>query len=109
MRMLMTVKMSTTEFNVAVKNGSASKTINNILEDCRAEAAYFTSEDGQRTAVLVVNLDDASSIPRLAEPWFLNFNASVDFKPVMTPDDLRKSGLDELGRKWGESRASRKS
>jgi hypothetical protein len=101
MRMLMTVKMSTVEFNGAVKNGTAGKIINRILEECSPEAVYFTSEDGLRTAILVVNLDDASNIPRLAEPWFLNFNASVDFKAVMTPDDLRKAAIDNLGRKWG--------
>jgi hypothetical protein len=101
MRMLMTVKMATSDFNTTVKNGSAGKIINRILEECRPEAVYFTSEEGQRTAILVVNLDDPSNIPRLAEPWFLNFNASVDFKPVMTPDDLRKAAIEDLGRKWG--------
>jgi hypothetical protein len=31
---------------------------------------------------------------------FLTFNASVEFRVVMTPDDLQKAGLDEVGRKW---------
>jgi len=100
MRMLMTVKMATGEFNAAVKNGNAGKIMNRILEECRPEAAYFTDEDGQRTAILVVNIDDPSQIPRFAEPWFLNFNASIQFKIAMTQEDLRKSGLDEIGRKW---------
>jgi hypothetical protein len=102
MRMLMTVKMPTTQFNAVLKNGSASKLINRILEDCKAESVYFTAEEGQRTALLIVNLDNPSHIPRLAEPWFLSFGASVDFKVVMTPEDLRKSALDDLGRKWVE-------
>lgn len=100
MRMLMTVKMPTSDFNTTLKNGNASKLMNRILEDCRPEAVYFTAEEGQRTALLVVNIDDPSQIPRLAEPWFLTFNASVDFKVAMTPDDLKKSALDDLGRKW---------
>jgi len=86
MRMLMTVKMATGEFNAAVKNGNAGKIMNRILEECRPEAAYFT--------------DDPSQIPRFAEPWFLNFNASIQFKIAMTQEDLRKSGLDEIGKKW---------
>jgi hypothetical protein len=32
--------------------------------------------------------------------WFLTFNANVEFKVVMTPDDLKKAGLDEIGKKW---------
>ena len=35
-----------------------------------------------------------------AEPFFLLFNADVEFLPTLTPDDLQKAGLDELGRKW---------
>jgi hypothetical protein len=101
MRMLMTVKLPNTEFNSLVKNGSVGKVMNRILEDCAAEAVYFTEEGGERGAILVVNVDKSSDIPRLAEPWFLNFNATVHFQIAMTPEDLKKSGLEELGRKWG--------
>ena len=100
MRMLMNVKIPNLEFNAAVKNGSASKIMNRIIEECAAEAVYFTEEQGCRACILVVNVDEPSKIPRLAEPWFLSFNAAVEFKIVMTPEDLRKSGLEELGRKW---------
>jgi hypothetical protein len=100
MRMMMTVKMPTAEFNAVLKNGSASKIMNRILEESAAEAVYFTEEQGQRTAILVVNVTEPSQIPRLAEPWFLNFNAAVEFKIAMTPEDLRKAGLEDLGRKW---------
>jgi len=100
MRMLMTVKMPNTEFNAAVRYGSASKTMNRILEGCAAEAIYFTEMQGQRTVLLVLNIDDAAQIPRLAEPWFLSFNASVEFKIAMTPEDLRQASLEELGRNW---------
>ncbi len=61
---------------------------------------YFTEIDGQRCAILIVNVDDPSKIPAYAEPWFLSFEADVKFRPVMTPDDLGRSGLDVLGKKW---------
>ena len=40
----------------------------------------------------MVNIDDPSEIPAIAEPWFLAFNANVRFHPAMTPDDLMKAG-----------------
>ena len=36
-------------------------------------------------------MKDASKIPTFAEPWFLTFNADVEFRAVMTPDDLKTS------------------
>jgi hypothetical protein len=43
---------------------------------------------------------DPSKVPALAEPWFLTFNADVKFEIVMTPADLEKAGLDQLGKRW---------
>ncbi len=40
----------------------------------------------------MVNLDDASQIPAVAEPFFLWLKADVDFVPVMLPEDLAKAG-----------------
>ena len=39
-------------------------------------------------------------MPGLAEPWFLNFDAAVDFIPTMSPEDLQKAGLDAIAKKW---------
>lgn len=51
-------------------------------------------------AVAIVNVDDPSQIPALAEPWFLMLNADCEFRVVMLPDDLRNAGLAQLGAKW---------
>jgi hypothetical protein len=71
-----------------------------ILDATKPEAAYFTERDGRRGGILVVNMDKASDIPRLAEPWFLSFNAEVEFRIAMTPEDLAHADLDALGKKW---------
>jgi hypothetical protein len=96
----MNVKIPHQTFNAAVKDGSASAKLGKILDTIKPEAAYFTEQNGQRGAVLIVDLPDASKIPALAEPWFLTFQADVEFRIAMTPDDLKRSGIDGMGKKW---------
>ena len=71
-----------------------------ILDEMKPEAVYFSDYEGRRGAILIVNLDDPSKVPSFAEPWFITFNADCEFHVVMTPEDLAKAGLDELGKKW---------
>lgn len=100
MRMLMHVRIPHEAFNAAVRDGSAGRKLNRILEETKPEAVYFTEFHGRRGAIMIVDLADPSKIPAYAEPWFLTFNADVEFHAVMTPDDLGKAGLDALGKKW---------
>jgi hypothetical protein len=100
MRMLMIVTVPHHKFNAAVKDGSAGAKLGKILDAIKPESVHFTSICGKRTAVLTVDLPDASKIPALAEPWFLTFEADVQFHPCMTPDDLKNSGIDKIGKKW---------
>jgi hypothetical protein len=46
-------------------------------------------------------MDHTSQIPAFAEPWFILFNADVEFHAVMPGDDLTNAGLKALGQKWG--------
>jgi hypothetical protein len=100
MRMLMHIHLPLEPFNSAVRDGSAGQKIKRILEANKPEAAYFCEHNGQRGGTLVVNMNDASEIPALAEPWFLTFNAQVEFRVAMTPEDLARANLDALGKKW---------
>lgn len=100
MRMMMQIRMPIEPFNTAVRNGTAGSKIRSILEELKPEAAYFGTKNGQRGGILIINLESPSDIPRFAEPFFLNFNAEVDFQPAMTPEDLGRAGLDALGKKW---------
>jgi hypothetical protein len=103
MRMLVHVKIPHEPFNTAVRNGTAGKQIEQILEATKPEAAYFTEYDGRRGAILIVDVADPSKVPALAEPWFLSFHADVEFHIVMSPEDLRRAGLDTIARKWSQS------
>ena len=91
MRVLIKVSVPTDVGNAKAKDGSLGGDIQRILEEQKPEAAYFIEEDGKRTAVIVVNMTDSSEIPKIAEPWFLAFNARVEFHPAMAPEDLAKA------------------
>ena len=101
MRMLFYITVPTASFNAAVKDGTAGAKLDRILKATKPEAIYFTDHDGQRGAVAVIEVSDASKIPALCEPWFLTFEAKVETRIAMTPDDLKKSGLDAMGKSWG--------
>lgn len=100
MRMLMKVSLPIEPFNTAVKDGTAGMKMQQIMGEIKPEAAYFVEMNGRRGGFFIVNLEDPSKVPMLAEPWFLLFNAEVEFHVVMSPEDLGRAGLDELGKKW---------
>jgi hypothetical protein len=98
--MLVQVRIPHTEFNSAVRDGTAGQKLDRILEETKPLAVYFTEYGGQRGAIMIVDVEDPSKIPALAEPWFLTFTADVEFHVVMSPDDLKRAGLDSLGKTW---------
>jgi hypothetical protein len=100
MRMIMQVRMPHEPFNTHVKNGTAAAKMKQILDENKPEASYFCEWDGHRCGLLVVDVKNPSQIPALAEPWFLTFSADVHLRPAMTAEDLGRSGLDNLGKKW---------
>lgn len=78
--------------NKAISDPQFGKKMNDLLKEIKAEAAYFTSVDGQRGGYVFLNMNDASEIPGIAEPFFLWLGADLEFIPVMKPEDLEKAG-----------------
>ena len=100
MRMLLNIRFPHERFNELVRDGTAKEKLDGILADIKPEAVYFTEQDGERGAVVIVDLEDPSKVPALAEPWFLTFEADVELRIAMTPEDLGRAGLEELSKKW---------
>jgi hypothetical protein len=100
MRMMMLVQFPIEPFNGAARSGTLGSKMKQILDTVKPEAAYFSERNGKRGGVFIVNINEPSEVPRLAEPWFLTFNAEVEFRVCMTPEDLARANLDELGKKW---------
>jgi hypothetical protein len=91
MRCLLKVSIPVETGNAAMADGSLNKTIESILAEVKPEAAYFAEDDGKRTGFIFLDVKEPSQIPAIAEPWFLAFNAQVEFHPAMTVDDLKKA------------------
>jgi hypothetical protein len=92
MRCVVKVNFDVEKSNQAAKAGTMGKSLKAILEELKPEVAYFFAERGQRGCILVVDLKEASQIPAVAEPFFLAMNATVEFLPAMSIDDLEKAG-----------------
>jgi hypothetical protein len=103
MRMLLRAVFDTEAVNETVRDGSAPETLNQIMGLLKPEAAYFISEEGQRTCLVVFDLADPAQIPVICEPLFLGTKAKITLTPCMTVDDVRK-GLSEVVRQAGAQR-----
>jgi hypothetical protein len=103
MRYLMKVDMAVDAGNDNIRDSKFGEKMQALLKDLKAEAAYFTTVNGRRGGYIVVNMDDASQLPAMAEPIFLWFKGNVEFIPVMLPQDLAKAGpaIGAAVQKWG--------
>jgi len=97
MRVLLKATMDTEKSNEAIRSGTLGKLIQESMEQIKPEAAYFTTDNGRRTAYIVFDLQDPSQMPVISEPFFLNLNADITYVPVMNMEDVQK-GLSQLGR-----------
>ena len=91
MRCLLKVSIPVETGNATISDGSLPKTIDSILADLKPEAAYFAEDNGERTGFIFFDLKDTAQIPAVAEPWFLAFDAHIEFHPAMNLDDLKKA------------------
>ena len=100
MRMIMNVRIPHEPFNTLTKKGKAGEILQTIIQELKPESIFFTEQGGTRGAVAIIDVNDPSEIPSFSEPFFLNFNADCEFRVAMSPEDLGKAGLEDLGRKW---------
>lgn len=95
MRLMLRATLDTEKGNEALRSGRLPQIVGQILERLKSEAAYFTADRGSRTVYLFLDVADSSDMPAIAEPFFMELNASVEFLPVMNADELRK-GLQKM-------------
>jgi hypothetical protein len=104
MKFIMKVTIPNEYGNDLLKDPKFGSNMQELLAGVKAEAAYFTTFCGNRGAYVVVNMDDASQLPAIAEPFFFALHAEIDWYPVMTPADLGKAGpgIEAAVKRWGK-------
>lgn len=94
MRMMMKVSVPVGAGNKAIKEGIFPKTVMAFVDKMKPETCFFTAEAGKRTAFFVFDLSDPTIIPSIAEPFFMNLDASIDLSPVMNLAEM-KAGVEK--------------
>jgi hypothetical protein len=76
--------------NSAIAEGRLQKIIEKVSKTIAPETTFFTAEHGYRTGIFIFDLKDASLIPSIAEPFFTELNAKVEFFPGMDVNELSR-------------------
>lgn len=90
MRTMIRITVPVDSGNRAIRDGSLPQTIADTMDRLKPEAAYFFTDGGLRTGILIVDFKDVSDMPSIAEPLFMQLDARVEFLPVMNAEELKK-------------------
>ncbi|MDQ3142282.1 MAG: hypothetical protein M3Q56_08550 [Bacteroidota bacterium] len=90
MRTLLKFSLDVDLANEAIKSGKLPVILDKLMELTKPEAAYFSTIEGTRTGLIFFDMKESSEIPPIAELLFVNFEADVEFFPVMNKDELQK-------------------
>lgn len=104
MRMALNASLPVEKGNALIQAGTMGQLIERIVGELKPEAAYFFLDDqGRRSAFIVFDMQEASQLPAVVEPWFLAYGAEVSVRPVMNAQDLASAGatLATAGQKYG--------
>jgi hypothetical protein len=88
---LVTAKIPVTAGNKMVK-GDMEALLNKVMGDVRPEQTFFSVQQGQRAVIFLVDVKEASELPRIAEALWLSVEADVEFLSVVMADEFAKAG-----------------
>lgn len=92
MRFLVRATVSLEAGNAQLRRPGFGEKLMRTLASLNAEATYFAVENGARVIYLIVTVLGSDEIPRIAEPLWVVCEATVDFIPLITLEDMEKAG-----------------
>ena len=97
MRMMLKVTMATDAGNKAIVENKLPQIVGKFVESYKPESTYFTSENGQRCALFFFEMNDASQMPSICEPFFMGLNAKIELNPAMNLADMQAGVAKAMG------------
>jgi len=91
MRFLVRIQPTVEGGNKMIKDPKGIQKLEAYYKKIKGEAAYFYEQNGLRTFAFIVDLPSVDKIPSIAEPMFQEYNATVEFHPVMLFEDLKRA------------------
>ena len=101
MRFLVKINIPVESGNAAAKAGKLGATIQRILSELKPEAVYFTDDNGQRTGFIFLEMQNASQIPAIAEPWLLASMQRLKFIQSWYWKTRAAGAIEEAVKKYG--------
>jgi hypothetical protein len=95
MRWMINFSIPVSAGNELVASGKIGKNFQSLIEDFTPEATYFFPENGQRSGIMVVEVNHSSDLAKVAESFWFGLHADITVTPVMSGEDLAK-GLDGI-------------
>ena len=91
MRFIVTIQPTVEGGNKLIKDPKGIQKLEAYFKKINGESAYFYEKNGLRTFTFIVDVSSVDKIPSIAEPMFQEYNASIEFHPVMIFEDLKKA------------------
>lgn len=103
MKFLVHIMIPVDAGNDVIREGRLGDLLQRIFEEQKPEAVYFATSGGDRTIYMFLDLEDASRIPAIAEPWFLALEANVEFHPVLGREEMERAlpGIEKAVEAYG--------
>lgn len=90
MRLMMKFTIPTERGNRAAEDGSMQAVLQEILEDTKPEAAYFSMLHGKRYCFLVIEEEDQARLMQHNEKLMRALDAEIHYGPALTVEDLAR-------------------
>ena len=90
-RMMLKVQMPVEAGNDAIKAGRQGKIFEALIKKIKPEAAYFSQENGLRTAYFVYMVHNTTDFAAIHEPLIQGLGARVYDLPALTWNELKQS------------------
>jgi hypothetical protein len=87
-KILFNITFPVERFNELARKGTAGQKLASILEATKPESIYFTGNQSGRGAVAVYDCVDGSQVPAVAEPWFLTFDAQIEYSVAISGEEM---------------------